>query len=354
MTILIVPLASDQKQASWFMKILTVNDILRLIKIVGIESFFSRLISALNQDFVHWPSFYKSARHATHYAHGVIELMPCSDDSLYAFKYVNGHPGNTAEGKLSVIAIGQLSEVASGYPLMICEMTLLTAFRTAAVGVLAASYLARPESEVLAVIGTGAQSEFQVLGFNSVFPLRQIRFFDLDAGAMRKFARNLSAYPLELVQCRSIKEAVREADIIVTGTAAKKRQSLFALEDVAPGTHIQAMGGDCPGKTELGHVLLSAAKLIVEYTPQALVEGEVQQCDASHIHAELWELVSGHKPGRENAREITVFDAVGFALEDFSALRLAYELACEHHLGTEMPLIPDLDDPKDLFGLLSA
>jgi ornithine cyclodeaminase len=354
MMILIVPLPSDQKQTGWFMKILTVNDILRLIDIVGIESFFSRLIIALKQDFARWPAFYKSARHATHYAHGVIELMPCSDDSLYAFKYVNGHPGNTAEGRLSVIAIGQLSEVASGYPLMICEMTLLTAFRTAATGVLAASYLARPDSNVLAVIGTGAQSEFQVLGFNGVFPLRQIRFFDLDIGAMRKFARNLLAYPFELVPCRSIKEAVRDADIIVTATAAKKRQSLFALENIAPGTHIQAIGGDCPGKTELSHALLSAAKLVVEYIPQALVEGEVQQCDASHVHAELWELVGGHKPGRENAQEITVFDSVGFALEDFSVLRLVYELACMHHLGTDMPLIPDLDDPKDLFGLLSA
>jgi len=336
------------------MKILTVNDTLRLIKKVGVESFFNRLINAVRQDFARWPAFHKSARHATHYAHGVIELMPCSDDSLYAFKYVNGHPGNTAAGKLSVIAIGQISEVASGYPLMLCEMTLLTAFRTAAAGVLAASYLARPESECLTLVGTGAQAEFQVLGFDSVFPLRQIRFFDLDAGAMRKFAGNLSAYPFELVPCRDIKEAVRNADIIVTGTAAKKRQSLFALEDIAPGTHIQAMGGDCPGKTELGPALLSAAKLVVEYMPQALVEGEVQQCDPSHVHAELWELVGGHKPGRENAHEITVFDSVGFALEDFSALRLVYELACEHHLGTDMPLIPELDDPKDLFGLLSA
>lgn len=336
------------------MKILTVNDTLRLIKKVGVESFFNRLIGAVRQDFARWPAFYKSVRHATHYTHGVIELMPCSDDSLYAFKYVNGHPGNTAEGKLSVVAIGQLSEVASGYPLMLCEMTLLTAFRTAAAGALAASYLARPESECLALIGTGAQAEFQVLGFNSVFPLRRIRFFDLDAGAMRKFAGNLSAYPFELVPCRDIKEAVRNADIIVTGTAAKKRQSLFALEDIAAGTHIQAMGGDCPGKTELSPALLSAAKLVVEYMPQALVEGEVQQSDASRVHAELWELVGGHKPGRENAHEITVFDSVGFALEDFSILRLVYELACEHHLGTDMPLIPELDDPKDLFGLLSA
>lgn len=191
------------------MKILTVNDTLRLIKKIGVESFFNRLISAVRQDFARWPAFYKSARHATHYAHGVIELMPCSDDSLYAFKYVNGHPGNTAEGKLSVVAIGQLSEVASGYPLMLCEMTLLTAFRTAAAGALAASYLARPASECLALIGTGAQSEFQVLGFNSVFPLRQIRFFDLEAGAMRKFAGNLSAYPFELVPCRDIKMRIK-------------------------------------------------------------------------------------------------------------------------------------------------
>lgn len=335
------------------MKVITVNDIRKLIEIVGIKTFFDRLIAALESDFSRWESFRKSARHATHYAHGVIELMPCADDRYYAFKYVNGHPGNTAQGKLSVVAIGQLSEVSTGYPLMLSEMTLLTAFRTAASAALAAKYLAREGSRSLALIGTGAQAEFQVLGINSLFPIREIRFFDIDAAAMAKFSHNMAAYPFKLISCSNIRDAVRDSDIIVTATAAKKHQTLFELQDIAPGTHIHAMGGDCPGKTELSPALLHAAKIVVEFIPQALQEGEVQQCSASSIYAELWELAAKRKPGRENDAEITVFDSVGFALQDFSVLRLVYDLACEHQLGSEAALLPEPDDPKDLFGLLS-
>ncbi len=92
---------------------------------------------------------------------------------------------------------------------------------------------------------------------------------------------------------------------------------------------------------------------MVEYKPQSLIEGEVQQCKANLIYAELWELVCKNKPGRRNNREITLFDSVGFALEDYSILRVVYELAKEYQLGSESDLIPELNDPKNLFGLLN-
>ena len=335
------------------MKILTVTDIRKLIRIIGRENFFARIITALEEDFGRWSEFILSPRHATLYPHGVIELMPCADQQHYAFKYVNGHPGNPLKGKLTVVAIGLLSDVGSGYPLMISEMTLLTAFRTAATGVLAAKYLARADAKSLAIIGTGAQAEFQVMAFAGFFQLEEIRFFDTDPEAMVKFSRNLSGQKFTLIHCRSIIEAVRQADIVITATAAKRRQSLFEFEDISSGAHIHAMGGDCPGKTELSAELLNQVKLVVEYKPQSLVEGEVQQCAANLIYAELWELVCKIKPGRQNNHEITLFDSVGFALEDYSILRVVYELAKDYQLGAELPLIPELDNPKNLFGLLS-
>jgi len=140
---------------------------------------------------------------------------------------------------------------------------------------------------------------------------------------------------------------------VITATAAKKRQSLFEIEDIAPGAYILAMGGDSPGKTELSAEFLKQVRLVVEYKPQSLIEGEVQQCSAGLIYAELWELVCKNKPGRRNNREITLFDSVGFALEDYSILRVVYELAKEHQLGSESDLIPELNDPKNLFGLLN-
>ncbi|MDO9268122.1 MAG: ornithine cyclodeaminase [Methylobacter sp.] len=336
------------------MKVLTVTDILKLIHIINLENFFKRVITALEEDFGRWNEFILSPRHGTYYPGGVIELMPCADRQFYTFKYVNGYPGNPLKGKLNVVAIGVLSDADSGYPLMISEMTLLTAFRTAAAGVLAAKYLAREDAKTLAIIGTGAQAEFQVLAFAGIFKLEKVRFFDTDPQAMIKFSKNLAGQKFNLIACSNIVEAVRNADIVITATAAKKRQSLFEFEDISPGAYIYAIGGDSPGKTELSAAFLKQVKLVVEYKPQSLVEGEVQQCGADLIYAELWELVCKHKPGRQNNQEITLFDSVGFALEDYSILRVVYELAKEYHLGTESVLIPELNDPKNLFGLLSS
>lgn len=334
------------------MKILTVTDIRELIQAVGVENFFKRIIIALEEDFGRWHEFMLSPRHGTYYPDGVIELMPCADRQHYTFKYVNGYPGNPLKGKLNVVAIGVLSDADDGYPLMISEMTLLTAFRTAAAGVLAAKYLAREDAKSLAIIGTGAQAEFQVLAFAGFFQLAEIRFFDADPQAMVKFTQNMFGQKFSLIPCNSIVEAVRDADIVITATAAKKHQSLFEVQDISPGTYIYAMGGDSPGKTELSAEFLEQTKLVVEYKPQSLVEGEVQQCGADLIYAELWELVCKNKPGRENNQEITLFDSVGFALEDYSILRVVYELAKEHQLGAELALIPELNDPKNLFGIL--
>ncbi|MBT7109185.1 MAG: ornithine cyclodeaminase, partial [Methylococcales bacterium] len=261
---------------------------------------------------------------------------------------------NTDHGKLNVVAIGQLSSVATGYPLMISDMTLLTALRTAATGGLAAKYLARDNSQSLAIIGNGAQSEFQTIVLAHLFPIREVRYYDTDYKAMEKFATNLADSAFALKPCLNVAEAIHGADMIVTATAAKKKQCLFTLDQLAPGTYIQGIGGDCPGKTELSRELMMNAKVVVEHTLQSIVEGDIQQCSAADIYAELWQLVCEIKAGRENNTEITVFDSVGFALEDFSILTMIYGLANELQLGTDFELLPELDNPKDLYGLLRS
>jgi len=231
-------------------------------------------------------------------------------------------------------------------------MTLLTALRTAATGALGAKYLARNNSRNLAIIGCGAQAEFQALAFKSVFPLEAVTFYDIDAKAMEKFSTNLSQQNFQLLPCSSIKQCIKNADIVVTATAAKKRVSLFSIDQLKPGTHIHAMGGDCPGKTEFDQKVLKQSKVVVEYLSQSLDEGEIQQGDESMVFAELWEIIQAKKMARENDSEITFFDSVGFALEDFSILRLVYQLSEQMQLGTEVDLIPQLQNPKDLYGLL--
>lgn len=335
------------------MLVLDVSDMQSLFRKVGLTSLNKQLVEQLEDDLRQWQRFSKSPRHATHYDHGVIELMPCSDDQLYTFKYVNGHPNNTLEGKLCVAAMGLLADVSTGYPLMISEMTLLTALRTAAVAALGARYLARPESTVLSIIGTGAQSEFQAMAISSFFNIDEVRIYDTDRQAMLKFSENMESRFNKIIPCGAIRQTVKPADIIVTATAAKKAVELFTLNDIKPGAHIHAMGGDCPGKTELGKDLLNNSKLVVEYREQSLLEGEIQQLDESSIYAELWQLVTEDKKGRENNDEITILDSVGFALEDFSTLKLVYKLAEELKLGKHIELIPELDDPKNLYSLIN-
>ena len=335
------------------MKLIDINILFKIINKISLNTFFLKLIQTLEEDFSRWHEFNKSARHATYSANGVIELMPCSDKQFYSFKYVNGHPSNTKINKLCVAAFGMLSDAQNGYPLMISEMTFLTAIRTAATGALAAKYLARKNSSHLAIIGNGAQAEFQVLAFNSIFPITTISFYDIDKSAMDKFSYNMRTFNFQLVACSSIKQCIQNADIIITATAAQKRINLFSIDQIKPGTHIHAMGGDSPGKTEFNKEILEQSKVVVEYFEQSLHEGEIQQADKSIVYAELWEIIQAKKIARENDFEITFFDSVGFALEDFSVLRLVYQLSEQMQLGKEVNLIPQLDNVKDLFGCLT-
>ena len=337
-----------------------IERIRQLVARRGAARFIEELTSEIEADFLRWNEFDKSARHATHSPVGVIELMPASDGRLYAFKYVNGHPKNTAVGLLTVTAFGVLADVHTGYPLLLSELTLTTALRTAATSALAARRMARADSRVMALIGNGAQSEFQAIAFHSLLGIRELRLYDTDAGATDKLERNLARLALsdlEVVRCASSAAAVQGADIITTVTADKRNATILTPEMITGGVHVNAVGGDCPGKTELHPDILSRAdvRVVVEYEPQTRIEGEIQQMPADFPVIELAQVLAGRAPGRAGKREVTIFDSVGFALEDFSALRYLLRIHHEERGGEQqIDLLPDLEDPKDLFGVLAG
>ncbi len=326
----------------------------KLVAAVGVETFLRELADRIEADFVRWPSFEKSARLASHSKEGVLELMPTCDGEWFSFKMVNGHPANTARGLLTVTAVGMLADVATGYPRLISEMTLLTAFRTAATSAVAARQLAPKGVETMALIGTGAQGEFQALAFKACLGITRIRYFDTDAGAMRKFAHNLADAGLDLVACTSVAEALIGAGIVTTATAVKASQRVLTDELVGPGIHINAIGGDCPGKTEIDPRILARAKVFCEYLPQTRIEGDIQELGPEAEATELWQVITGRLAGRTAATDLTVFDSVGFAIEDYSALRYVYDKARALGIGTDLSLVPDPKDPKDLYGALAA
>ncbi len=327
------------------MKLITAKDISQY----SFDSLLSDARRYLEEDLNRWQEFRKSSRHATHFAHGVFELMPVADDSYYTYKYVNAHPGNPAAGKLSIVALGMLADVATGYPQLVCDMTLLTAVRTAAMSAIAAKYLAHKDSRILGLIGTGAQSEFQVHAMRHVFPLTTVRYFDRDKAAMEKFARNMEGSGVSLIACKSSEEVVRGVDILTTCICEKARVRLFPYDALKDNQRlfINAIGGDCPGKTELDPDILRNSRIVIEFYEQTKREGEIQNLNGETVCDELWEIVQGKKPGRTAEDRIIVFDSVGFALADFSMLRMMHERG----IGGGIAVLPELKNPKDLFSV---
>ena len=338
------------------MKLVTVQDLAQIVKQHGFDNFLRDLVDYLKQDFVRWNEFDKSPRYAAHVPGGVLELMPTADHQYFSYKCVNGHPANPFEGKQTVVATGQMNEIKYGYPILLSEMTTLTGFRTAATAIMATDYLARKDSSVLAIIGTGAQSEFQTLAHKLVRPIKTVRYFDTDPAAMDKFAKNLANSGLELIACKNAQEACQGADIITVCTACKLHAIVIENAWVKSGVHINGLGGDCPGKTELEKSILFRGKVVVEYTEQSMIEGDIQQLTPEEVkqvlHAELWELINGSKVGRESDNEVTIFDSVGFAVEDFSALRLTHDLAHKYGIGQNVDMVPPIQDPKNLISVL--
>ena len=329
----------------------SVENMLRLVNYIGIETFLAELSSFIEEDFLRWELFDKSPRSAAHSIDGVIELMPTSDGTTYGFKYVNGHPKNTRVGLQTVTAFGVLADVNTGYPLLLTEMTLLTALRTAATSALVARYLAPDNSRTMAIIGNGAQSEFQALAFATLIGIDRIHLFDTDQRATQKFVENLAATKIDVHAMGSPEEAVCGADIVTTVTADKQCATILTDNMVGNGIHINAIGGDCPGKTELHRDILLRSKIFVEYAPQTRIEGDIQQLVPDHPVTEIWEVIAGKKDGRSTSSQITLFDGVGFAIEDFSALRYLRSKISQTHFFDELDLLADPDDPRDLFGM---
>lgn len=329
----------------------------RLIRILGLPACLQTLTDTLSADFLRWPDFDKAARIAAYTAEGTIELMPITDGTHYSFKCVNGHPGNARHGLPTVMAMGALLDSDTGMVRLLSELTLSTALRTAATSALAARALARTDSHSMALIGNGAQSDFQAIAFMTLLGIDELRLFDIDRRASERLQHNLRRHPLagrspRIRICHSVAEAVQGADIITTVTAWQGQAQILTADMIEAGVHLNAVGGDCPGKTELDADILPRAAVFVEFEPQTRKEGEIQQMPADFGVTPLWQVLAGLAPGRTDATQVTLFDSVGFALEDYSVLHFLRAAAEQHPVGTWVDLMPAQQDPRDLYGWL--
>lgn len=330
----------------------SVDNMMKLIHHIGLETMLTEIAGYIEEDFRRWELFDKTPRVASHSAEGVIELMPTSDGEVYGFKYVNGHPKNMKEGLQTVTAFGLLADVGNGYPILLSEMTILTALRTAATSAMVAKHLAPKGAKTIAMIGNGAQSEFQAFAMKAIVGVDTLRMYDIDPAATEKAMRNLEGFCMELIACKTPEDAIEGAQIITTCTADKQYATILTDNMVGAGVHINAIGGDCPGKTELHADILSRSDVFVEYPPQTRIEGEIQQMPKDFAVTEMWEVITGAKAGRTSESQITLFDGVGFAIEDFSALRYVQDRLKGTGLYQDLDMLADPDDPRDLLGMV--
>lgn len=343
-------------------RFVNVHHLARWAADTGLEPLLRDLTSEMERQFRRWPLFDKTPRVASHSVHGVIELMPTSDGTTYGFKFVNGHPINSTRGLQTVTAFGALADVDTGYPIMLSEMTLLTALRTAATSAMAAKALAPAGATTMALIGSGAQAEFQALAFRANLGINTVRVFDVDPDAMAKFERNATGLGFDVTLCHDAEDAITGAQIITTCTADKRNATILTEEMVdrarstagVTGLHINAIGGDCPGKTELDIELVKRGSVFVEFPEQSFIEGEIQFLPHDWPITELWRVLTGDAPGRTADDQLTIFDSVGFAIEDFAALTFLNARLDGTDYYDELDLIAEPADPKNLFELIEA
>lgn len=254
-------------------------------------------------------------------------------------KWVNVHPRNPQRGLPTVMALVILNDPSTGFPLAVMDGRLITKLRTAAAAAVAAQLLARPTSRRVGLVGCGAQADAQLEALAAVFRLAEVKvwgYFPHEAERFcRRMRRRLPA--VQFAPCASVERCVRETEIVVTLTPA--RGPLVKRAWIAPGTHINAVGADAPGKQELDAEIVREAVVVVDEREQAIHGGELNmpisrgQFRPQAIRASVGELLLGRKIGRRSAKDITLFDSTGLAVHDVALGMEVFRRAQHRGLG---------------------
>ena len=259
-------------------------------------------------------------------------------DHICGVKWNSNFPENPRHGGLTIKGKLLLNDPETGLELADMDATRITNFRTGAAGGLAVQHLARPEATRLGLVGAGEQARTQVAAILKVRPIKAITIYSRTNARSQALQQELKGlYGLSAVVAEDVALAVRAQDIVVTTTPSTS--PLVRREWVGPGTHINAMGADSPGKQELDPGILAAAKIIVDDWAQAKDIGEINmplargEITPEQIYGTIGEVVAGKKPGRTDSREITVFDATGLAIQDLALGLAIYRRAREMGLG---------------------
>ena len=269
-----------------------------------------------------------------------IHAMPAYIPAMQSagVKWVSGFPDNYKRGLPYITGLLILNDVQTGLPISVMDCTWVTAMRTAAATAVAANYLARPDSEIVGVLGCGVQGRTNVEALNVLFPLKRVMAYDVDTAAVRRYADEVSArFNLEVLPVDTPKEAVTGCDIVITAGPILK----VPHQTIQPGWMDGGAFASLVDFDSYWHpdAMREVTKFCTDDIPQLRHYQEVGYFqDIPPVYADLGELVTGQKPGRETAPERTMAANLGLALDDMATAPLVYRLAKERGIGAWMPL----------------
>lgn len=287
---------------------------------------------------------------------GLLEWMPVIRfRDRVMMKLVAYHPGNPQQHNLpTVLSTAVTFDTLSGHATSIIDATFLTSLRTGAASAVASEILAPRDSKTLGLIGAGAQAVTQLHALSRRFDLETVFINDIDPKACNTFTSRARIAGIDTrVEVTPVEDIVREADIICTATSIDVGKGpLFDDTESKPAVHINAVGSDFPGKTELPRALLKRSLVCPDFREQAVAEGECQELAADEIGPDLVELVKKREHFAAYRDKSTVFDSTGWAMEDFVAGNILARLARENGLGMPVEMECISADPKDPYGFI--
>lgn len=342
--------------------LLTVKDIEQIVQAVGINNLMSMLINALEEGFrtydpgcIHVPTRSGFTYDVPHT--GLLEWMPIMDRGRTAtIKVVGYHPSNLIHHELpTIISSISIYDLSTGHLTGIMDGTFTTALRTGAASGLASRYLAAPNAETVGLIGAGAQAVTQLHALSTILNIKRAIVYDLEPMISRTFADRIAftGIQVEVVERARLADLVAQSDILVTATSNDIGSGpVFDDGKTHPWLHINAVGSDFPGKTEVPVSLLKRAFVTPDFPEQALKEGECQQLASDSIGPALYEIIRNPAAYDRYKQELTVFDSTGWAVEDAIVADLMFDFAREYGLGTEIELENLSSDPLNPYAFV--
>lgn len=267
------------------------------------------------------------------------------DFGLIGMKIASGYYDNVKKWLPPGIAIIVLLDLETSMPVAIMDGTHITAYRTGAAGAVAASLLARNNSESVGILGAGTQGRMQLIALQEIFDIQRVKVWDIEPTMAQKYAEEMSKeFSIDIRVVDVPKKVVPDADILVTATPSRK--ALITVDSIHEGLHINAIGADGPGKQELDPAIMSkVSKIVVDSLSQCVKIGEIQHAltqgliQQSDVYAEIGDIINGDKKGRESDTEITLFDATGLSAQDIAAAKIVIDTAKENGLGIRIDLM---------------